>query len=92
MKNIFDLKNLDDLAPEIKTQLFKEGKSHQSIILSLFDIKNELTKDEIIVGLSRMYSVSRSRAQISNSLYMLKKKCLLENYKGSKKFYTKIKT
>jgi len=92
MKDAFDLKNLDDLDPKTKTQLFRTKRNNRTKLLSIFDLKDELSLDEIIVGLSRIHSVKKSRLWVTGVIYHLKKQGLLASSEINKKLYTKIKT
>jgi hypothetical protein len=75
MKDIFSLENRDDLSKEVINNL-RLIKAHSKAIqmLELFDIKNELSVDEIIVGLFRKHRVNATREWITSTLYNLRRK------------------
>lgn len=85
---IFNLMDLSDLKKETTDEL--KGiyvNRKDQLILSLFEIKNILSIDEIIVALSRKYKVNVNRGWIVNRLYALKNKKLIFKVKGTKGIY-----
>lgn len=89
--NIFDLENISDLGENVTSQLKVSSISkNDRKILDLFEIKNTLSIDEIIVGLARKYELSKERSWVSNRLYSLSKSRKLEKIKGKKGIYRLI--
>ena len=88
---IFDIDNLNDVSQEIKEQLRKKRKIADSI-LNLFKIKNQLSIDEIIVGLYRKYKLAPNRLSIANQLYRLHKDGLIKKVHGAKGIYALYKS
>ncbi len=69
MKNnpIFDMKNIYDIPEGLRNYLSKsKEKTYKDMLLSLFDIKKELTRQEMIVGLIRDYKLDKSQQWFSN--------------------------
>lgn len=74
-KDYFDLDSIDDLPDDCKAQI-KWGKHSlkhpdKQKLLELFNHKNELTINEMIVGLYRAHGIKHSRTWIFNSLNTL---------------------
>ena len=97
--SIFKLDNLDDLKEdlkqEVKSQLkkFKKNKISKATkeMLSLFDIKNTLSVDEIIIGLARKYGVTKKRNTITSTLHNLTRTGVLKRKMiKNESFYEKI--
>ena len=80
--DIFDIKNIDDIdeitKKYIKTRHRDCKKSME--VLSLFEIKNILSIDEILVGMYRKYRKIVTRAYIRNKMFFLKEKGLIKKY------------
>lgn len=79
MTNIFDLENLDDLTDEMRMNLKRRGtlkdpNSVRARILSLFELKSELTIQEVKVGFYRKFKIiPENLTAISSSLHVLTK-------------------
>lgn len=88
-KDIFNLNDISDLSSTTRKYLNKHRlHSGCSNILNLFDIKETLSLDEIIVGLYRLYKMEKSRSWLASTLYSLSARGLIK--KDGKK-YTRIK-
>ena len=67
LDDIFHLINLKDLPKDVKKCILRLGMPDRNIskVLLLFDIKDPLSTDEIIVGLFRKYNVAyKNRASL----------------------------
>lgn len=88
--NIFDTKNIDDLPASVKKNIEKRTDTTTFKIVSLFDIKKELSVEEVIVGLYRMYKIEKPKERLCSILHFLKKSGRIE--KDEKKgWYKKAK-
>jgi len=91
-RDVFDLNNIEDIPDSTKNQLrinmIREGAQN---LLLLFNIKEELSIDEIIVGFSRKYKEEKTRSWVSSNLHNLSKKNLIEKVNGKRGVYRKIK-
>jgi hypothetical protein len=84
MSDIFDLNNLNDLPDDVKKQIAPLGlKKDTEMFISLFDIKEQLTVDEIIVGMMRKYN--------SWTVYNLKCRKIIKEVDDKKKTYEKVR-
>lgn len=88
--NLFDLNLTDDLPAEVKGNL-KPTRLHENSLkmMELFDLKKELSIDEIIVGFYRKFKLEKSRSWLSTTLYNLSKQGFIHKVKGKKGVYTK---
>ena len=88
--NVFSLDNTDDI-PEscVKELRGLNIRDDTKSLLSLFDKKNRLSIDEIIVGLYRLYKLEKTRIWVSSTLYNLSRKNLVKKVEGSKGEYIK---
>lgn len=79
-KNIFNLKEINDLPKNVSKEI-KINKRHDVArkLLSLFDIKKELSINEILVGLYRVYKIVKTRIWVSSTLYNLKRSNIIKN-------------
>lgn len=85
---IFDLNEISDLSPGCKNQLkLVKTLDELECVLDLFVLKNELTINEILVGLYRQYNLEKSRFWVSGTLQRLKRKKLIASNRG---IYTRI--
>jgi len=92
MKNNFDLKNIEDIPNNLKKELkLNRISSHSKKLLSLFEKKNILCIDEIIVGLYRLYKLEKTRTWVSYTLYNLNKKINIIKSPNKKGYYEKLK-
>lgn len=87
---IFNLNDLSDIPAEIHDNLkiikiHEEGKK----LLSLFDIKKELSLDEILVGYFRKFGKIKDRAWVSSNLYNWTRSKLITRVPGKKGVYKK---
>jgi len=89
-KDIFDLSAIDDLPKKCaeELRLINIGKETKAV-LDLFDIKNRLSIDEIIVGLYRLHKLEKTRTWVSSTLYNLSRKELVKKVEGTKGEYQK---
>ena len=77
--DIFDLDVLEDIPDELRKSIKLKGVGFSTEpILRLFDIKEVLSIDEIIVGLYRLHKVKKTRQWVSSNLYNLKRSGLIE--------------
>lgn len=74
-KKIFDLKNLDDL-DELTRKVIESTKAKRltlsNKILHLFEIKEQLRFDEILVGLWRKYKTKTTYKSLKTNLTVMK--------------------
>jgi hypothetical protein len=92
MSEIFDLNNLDDLPEDVRKEVAPLGlRKDTEMLLSLFDIKNQLSIDEIVVGLMRKHGLKKKRSWVSSTIYNLKRREIIKESDGNKKFYEKVK-
>jgi hypothetical protein len=90
MQHIFDLSDLDDMPNDLKKEVRRLGIRRDTVnLLSLFDIKQHLTIDEIIVGMMRKYGVKKKRLWVSSTIYNLKRREMIKDVEGEKKVYQK---
>jgi len=76
--DIFDL-NPDNLPPELAKELSKQRERKKDRrVLHLFDIKNPLSVNEVLVGIYRQNEIIVKRAWVGNMLYQLTKEGLLK--------------
>lgn len=76
---LFDLKNLDDLPEDVKKEVAPLGlRKDTEMLLSLFDIKNQLSIDEIVVGLMRKHGLKKKRSWVSSTIYNLKRRNIIK--------------
>ena len=90
-KDIFDLECSDDISISCLKQLRGKGKYclGTSELLDLFARKEQLSMDEMIVGLYRLYKVEKTRTWLTSTLYNLIRKNLVKKVKGSKSEFTR---
>lgn len=84
--SIFNLDDVSDIDEETKSQLKVKGKLTDKII-ELFKLKNTLSLDEVMVALSRKFSLKKKRAYITNSLCILAKKGFIKRIPGRQGVY-----
>ena len=90
-ENIFNLDKIDDLPEAYKKQLkLLNVRDDTRSLLALFDLKDNLSIDEILVGMYRLYKVEKSRVWVSSTLHNLGKKGLIRKIDGTKGKYRKI--
>jgi hypothetical protein len=87
--NIFDTQNIHDLPEFLKNQLKKGYGKDTEKLLSLFDLKETLNIDEIIVGLFRKYQLEKNRVWVTSTAYNLTRIKLLESLGSG--IYRKVK-
>ncbi len=91
-ENIFDLEDIGDLPESTVKQLRRLGlRKNTQLLLELFEIKSQLSIDEILVGLRRKYDIKATRGWVSSTIYNLKRRDLLKRVDGEKKRYEKVK-
>lgn len=90
-ENIFNLDKIDDIPDNCKKQLkLINIRDDAKKLLDLFDKKQVLTIDEIIVGMYRLYKIEKTRIWVSSTLYNLSRKKLVKKIDGTKGEYEKI--
>ena len=93
-EKIFDLSDIKDLPDHLKKEVKPSGyKSETLQLLSLFDMKEQLTVDELIVGMYRkigQFGTIRDRRWIKAALYRLEKRGKVKRVKNNKNVYQKI--
>lgn len=90
-KNIFDIDNLDDLSSEVTKELRKgRERSDAKKMASLFELKSILTCDEIIVGLSRKYSINKTRSWVQLTAGNLNKRNIIKKADNTMLTYQKV--
>ncbi len=88
--NFFDLNDLSDLPGDVKKEIFLVGFQKNTVmLLSLFNIKNPLSIDEMIVGMMRKYNIKKKRNWFAATIYNLKKRKVIRKIEG-KELYEKI--
>ena len=79
-KNIFDLKNTNDVPAEVLKSV--SGRSYRggvtAMYINLFELKNKLTLDEIVIALFRAYGITKKRSLIYSQVYYLVRKGILK--------------
>jgi len=90
-ENIFNLDKTDDLPEAYKKQLkLLNVRDDTRSLLALFDLKDNLSIDEILVGMYRLHKVEKSRIWVSSTLHNLSKKGLIRKIDGTKGKYRKV--
>jgi len=80
-KELFDLKNTKDLPKGVVAQISKSAgrpANKTRAMLELFDLKDCLSTDEIIVGLYRKYGIKRTKKALHTVIHHLIKKGTLK--------------
>jgi len=88
--NLFDTKNIRDLPRDIVSQLGSPGRPARKTqaLLELFNMKDHLSADEIMVGLYRLYKIRKTKKAIHTTIHYLIKKGSLK--KISRGCYAKV--
>ncbi len=88
--DIFNLDKTDDLPENFKKELkllnIRDDTRH---LLDLFERKNKLSIDEILIGLYRLHKIIKTRIWVSSTLYNLSRKNLIRKVAGTKGQYEK---
>lgn len=85
-ENIFILQNFDDIPDDLKAEIIiKEDKTRTEHVYSLFNIKNILNINEIIIGCYRGYKYKVMRKTAFAICANLRKKGLIKKI-GKAKF------
>lgn len=89
MTDIFDLDDISDITKFTRKQLKLITNLNQKDknILALFEKKNRLTMNEIIVGLFRMYDIEVKRTWVANRLYALSQTEKIKKIPGKRGTY-----
>ena len=88
--DIFNLEKTDDIPENFAKELrIVSIREEAKLLLGLFDRKNKLTIDEILVGLYRLYKLEKTRVWVSSTLYNLSRKNLVRKVSGTKGEYEK---
>ena len=91
MKNIFDSKDVSDLPEDILCELKKTRLGEMpTSILKLYDIKGELSVDEVLIGLFRKYAIIKTRKQVVSYIYFLTRRKYIIRIRGKQGVYRKI--
>ncbi len=89
-KDIFDLAKIDDIPKACADELRLINISKETkLLLNLFEIKNRLSIDQIIVGMYRLHKLEKTRPWVSSTLYNLSRKGLVKKVEGTKGEYEK---
>lgn len=89
--DIFDLTDIEDLPGVVQKELRLLGlRNDTEKMLSLFEIKPQLTVDEILVGLKRKYNIQKTRGWISSTAYNLKRRDILRKADGKIPKYERV--
>jgi hypothetical protein len=90
-QNIFNIEDTEDLPEHCKKQIYKKKpkKTKTALIFEMFDIKEQLTANEILVAIYRLHKISVTRDRITRSLHYLIKKNLVKKVSGTH-IYEKI--
>lgn len=76
--DIFNLKNINDISASCKKNLKLNGLHDDTKkLLDLFNIKQPLSIDEMIVALYRKFKIEKTRTWVSGTLYNLSRKKLI---------------
>lgn len=85
---IFDLQELKDIPPELKKMVNRvQINANTRKVLALFELKNILSIDEILIGLYRCHNIIQSRVWLSSVLYNLAKRKSIKRIKGKRGAY-----
>lgn len=77
--DIFNLDNTSDIAKEVSAELnLRSTVTDTRRLLDLFNLKNKLTSNEILVALYRLHKIKKTRTWVHGTLYALLKKNLLQ--------------
>lgn len=61
-ENIFNARIIDDLPESLQEQVWLAGRTHDTKrLVSLFDIKQELTLAEILIGMFRKFGIEKQK-------------------------------
>jgi len=69
--DFFDLDDLSDISEQVRKELNRKNSTIIGKILQLFNFKQTLTVDEILVGFYRKYGELMKRNYLQNRLYTL---------------------
>ena len=87
--DVFNLSDISDLSFESKQQIRLRNfqlKAETRLLLNLFNIKSQLTINEIIAGLERLHGIKRGRNWVSKTLNNLKTSNLIKKIIGTDKY------
>jgi hypothetical protein len=71
-EKLFDTKHISDLPSEVREEITPlRIHSTSRSILTLFDIKPVLTANEILVGLSRKFCISKKKSNVTSLMKKL---------------------
>ncbi len=91
MNKMFDLENIDDVTNGCKANLkLNNLKGDTKKLFDLFEKKNILSIDEILVALNRDHKLEKKRSWVSNTLYNLAQKELVKKVIGEQGVYEKV--
>jgi len=68
--DIFDMNKQDDLSDAVKRTIKPKSMITEKI-MSLFEIKSDLSSSEVVVGLYRAFKLERSKSLVSSRLLQL---------------------
>ncbi len=89
--SVFDINKTDDLPESCKKNLkLLNMRDETKKLLDLFEIKNKLSIDEILVALYRLHKIEKTRSWVSSTLYNLSRKNLIKRIDGTKGDYEKF--
>lgn len=71
-ENIFDLSDLTDVPADVLKEIMTAKST--GLLMSLFNYKERLTIDEIVVGLIRKYNIKIKRIWVTSTMYNLQKR------------------
>jgi hypothetical protein len=93
-RDIFDLSDLSDLPPSIKSDLnvVKRDEFENKIIEVFRRAKRDVTLDEVTVGYFRLHNEQKERKQIMSKLYNMSRagRPAIESIAGKKGVYKLI--
>lgn len=91
MIDAFNLENILDIPDSVKNEMkLLNVRDDTEKLLSLFEIKNQLSIDEMIAGLYRLHNLEKKRAWISTTLYNLRNKNVVKLVTGKKGIHMKV--
>jgi hypothetical protein len=90
-QNVFDIESTEDLPESCRKQIVNLNtvKTRTTLVFEMFDIKEQLTVNEILVAMYRLHKISATRDYIASILCILIKKNLVRKVSGTN-IYEKI--
>ena len=84
MENIFDMESTDDLPEDMRNKILNKKDISISLkVLSLFDLKKELTCFEVMVAIFRKFGLEKKPPYIRTTLSNMARSGLVERVASS---------